>query len=73
MRYPFDIVAHQAAALMDGFLGRFHCVRDRSARALPLWPKDRPGYATLLAFYGFGLEEAGAYAHAEDVSRGRRT
>jgi tetratricopeptide (TPR) repeat protein len=69
MRFPFDIVAHQAAALMDGFLGRFHCVRDRSARALPLWPKDRPGYATLLAFYGFGLEEAGDYAHAEDISR----
>jgi hypothetical protein len=23
MRYPFDIVAHQAAALVDGFLGRF--------------------------------------------------
>jgi tetratricopeptide (TPR) repeat protein len=69
MRYPFDIVAHQAAALMDGFLGRFHCVRDRSARALPLWPKDRPGYPTLLAFYGFGLEEAGDYAHAEDASR----
>src|SRR6516165_9837187 len=49
MRYPFDLVAHQAAALMDGFLGRFHWVRDRSARALPLWSKDQPGYATLLA------------------------
>jgi len=46
MRYPFDLVAHQAAALMDGFLGRFHWVRDRSARALPLWSKDQPGYAT---------------------------
>jgi len=59
MRYPFDIVAHQAAALVDGFLGRFHWVRDRSARALPLWSKDQPGYATMLAFHGFGLEEAG--------------
>ena len=36
MRCPFDLVAHQAAALIDGFLGRFHWVRDRSARALPL-------------------------------------
>src|SRR5262249_7301167 len=29
MRYPFDLVAHQGAALTDGFLGRFHWVRDR--------------------------------------------
>jgi tetratricopeptide (TPR) repeat protein len=69
MRYPFDIVAHQSAALIDGFLGRFPCVRDRSARALPLWSNDRPGYATLLALHGFGLEEAGDYARAEDESR----
>ena len=69
MRYPFDLVAHQAAALADGFLGRFHWVRDRSARALPLWSKNRPGYGTLLAFHGFGAEEAGDYARAEDESR----
>ena len=69
MRYPFDLVAHQAAALMDGFLGRFHWVRDRSARALPLWSKDQPGYGTLLAFHAFGAEEAGDYARAEDESR----
>ena len=36
MHYPFDLVAHQGATLSDGFLGRFHWVRDRSARALPL-------------------------------------
>ncbi len=69
MHYPFDLVAHQAAALIDGFLGRFPLVRDRSARALPLWSKDQPGYGTLLAFHGFGLEEAGDYARAEDRSR----
>src|SRR5215470_4481220 len=69
MRYPLDLVAHQAAALMDGFLGRFHWVRDRSARALPLWPKDQPGCATLLAFHAFGAEEAGDYACAEEESR----
>src|SRR5215469_16713078 len=39
MRYPFDTVAHQGAALTDGFLGRFHCVRDRSARALHFGPR----------------------------------
>jgi tetratricopeptide (TPR) repeat protein len=69
MHYPFDLVAHQGAALIDGFLGRFPWVRDRSARALPLWSKDRPGYGSLLAFHAFGLEEAGDYARAEDESR----
>ena len=69
MRYPFDLVAHQGAALTDGFLGRFHWVRDRSARALPLWSKEQPGYGTLLALHGFGLEEGGDYARAEDESR----
>src|SRR5438094_2821452 len=69
MQYPFDIVAHQAAALSDGFLGRFHRIRDRAARALPLWPKDMPGYGSLLAFHAFGAEEAGDYRRAEDESR----
>ena len=66
MRYPHDLVAHQGAALSDGFLGRFHWVRDRSARALPLWSKDQPGYGTLLAMHAFGSEESGDYARAED-------
>ena len=69
MRCPFDLVAHQGAAVTDGFLGRFHWVRDRSARALPQWSKDRPGYGTMLALHGFGLEEAGDYPRAEDESR----
>jgi tetratricopeptide (TPR) repeat protein len=69
MRYPFDLVAHQAVTLLDGYLGRFRWVRDRTARALPLWSKDQPGYGTILAFHGFGLEEAGDYARAEDESR----
>ena len=69
MSCPFDLVAHQAAALIDGFLGRFDLVRDRAARALPLWSHDREGYGTILALYGFGLEEAGDYARAEAESR----
>ena len=69
MRYPFDLVAHQAVTLLDGYLGRFRWVRDRTARVLPFWSKDMPGYATILAFHGFGLEEAGDYARAEDESR----
>ncbi len=69
MHYPFDLLAHQGAALSDGFLGRFPWVRDRSARALPLWSEDQPGYGTLLAFHAFGSEEAGDYARAEDELR----
>jgi tetratricopeptide (TPR) repeat protein len=69
MHYPFDLVAHQAAMLHDGFLGRFRWVRDRSARALPRWSQEMPGYGTMLAFHGFGCEEAGDYARAEDESR----
>jgi tetratricopeptide (TPR) repeat protein len=69
MRYPFDLVAHQGAAVTDGFLGRFPWVRDRSARALPFWSKEQAGYGTLLAFHAFGLEEAGDYTRAEDESR----
>ena len=69
MHYPFDLVAHQAAMLMDGLMGRFRWVRDRSARALPRWSTDMPGYGTMLAFHGFGCEEAGDYARAEDESR----
>src|SRR5262252_4226879 len=69
MRYPFDLVAHQGAAVTDGFLGRFHWVRNRSARALPQWSKEQPGYGSLLAFHAFGLEEAGDFAKAEDESR----
>ena len=69
MHYPFDLVAHQAAMLMDGYLGRFRWVRDRSNRAMPRWSRDMPSFGTMLAFQGFGHEEAGDYARAEDLSR----
>jgi tetratricopeptide (TPR) repeat protein len=69
MHYPHDLVAHQAAMIMDGFLGRFRFVRDRTARALPRWSGDMPGYGTILAFHGFGCEESGDYARAEEESR----
>ncbi len=69
MSHPFDLVAHMAALQMDGHLGRFGRARDRSARALPRWSKDQPGYGIVLAFYGFGLEESGEYARAEATAR----
>jgi tetratricopeptide (TPR) repeat protein len=69
MSYPRDIVAHMAAAFLDVYLGRTQLERDRVGRALPFWSKDAPGYGILLALHGFGLEEAGDYARAEDESR----
>jgi tetratricopeptide (TPR) repeat protein len=69
MHYPHDLVAHMAAMQMDGHLGRFHLARDRTARALASWSTQRPGWAIIRSFYGFGLEEAGDYAKAEDVAR----
>lgn len=69
METPRDLIGHYAALLLDAFQGRFHCVRDRSARALPAWPHDLPSYGILLAFYGFGLEEAGNYERSEAVGR----
>jgi len=69
MREPHDLFAHFAAMLLDAFQGRFANVRDRSARALPEWSASMPGYGIMLSFYGFGLEEAGDYAKAEDTSR----
>lgn len=69
MRYPYDLMAHQTAMRLDGFLGRFHLTAGRTARALPLWSKERSGYGILYSFYGFGLEELGDYGKAEAVSR----
>ena len=67
--FPHDLVAHQCAMRLDGFLGRFHRTAGRSARSLPFWQKDQASYGVILSFYGFGLEELGDYARAENVAR----
>ncbi len=69
MRYPLDLLAHPVALFLDLYQGRVRWMRDRTARALPLWSKDLPGYGSMLAYHGFGLEETGDYARAEDESR----
>ncbi len=66
---PHDLAGHQCALRLDGYQGRFHREAARVARALPFWSKDEPGYGIMLSFYGFGLEEFGDFAQAEDVSR----
>ena len=35
---------------LDLYQGRVRWMRDRTARALPLWPKDLPGYGAMLAY-----------------------
>ena len=66
---PHDLAGHQCAMRLDGYQGRFHREAARAARALPFWSKDQPNYGIMLSFYGFGLEELGDFAQAEDVSR----
>jgi tetratricopeptide (TPR) repeat protein len=69
MDYPHDLAAHQIAMRFDGFQGRFPHEASRAARALPFWSDDQPGFGIMLSFYGFGLEESGDYAQAEELSR----
>jgi len=66
---PKDLAGHQCALRLDGYQGRFHREVARATRALAFWSKDEPGYGIMLSFYGFGLEEFGDFARAEDVSR----
>lgn len=69
MRYPHDLVGLQVGHLMDFYRANARNIRDRIARILPKWSKDRPGYSILLGMYSFGLEETGDYAQAEAVGR----
>jgi tetratricopeptide (TPR) repeat protein len=49
--------------------GDLRNLRRRVARVLGDWHAQVPGYHAVLAMYAFGLEEAGAYARAEDTAR----
>jgi tetratricopeptide (TPR) repeat protein len=68
--YPRDALALQAGHAIDFFTGDSRMLRDRIARALPLWNSNMPGYHALLGMYAFGLEETGDYKAAE--AHGRR-
>lgn len=69
MEHPLDLLAHLAGFLIDLFLGNTRNLRDRPARALPVWSLSMEGHAALLGFHAFGLEENGAYEQAEEQSR----
>jgi len=56
------------AHALDFRLGNRRMLRDRIARAIRHWDSTMPGYAAILAMHAFGLEENGAYRHAERLA-----
>ncbi|HXV41146.1 MAG TPA: tetratricopeptide repeat protein, partial [Steroidobacteraceae bacterium] len=69
IEHPRDLVAIQAAHVIDFFLGDSLMLRDRVAQALPHWNDHVPGHGYLLGMYAFGLEELANYSRAEDIGR----
>lgn len=68
--HPRDALALQAGHQIDFFTGNARMLRDRIARALPLWDETMPGYHAMLGMHAFGLEETADYKRAE--AEGRR-
>lgn len=68
--YPHDLIALQCGHLLDFYRANARDLRDRIARALPLWSAEIPGYSLLLGMYAFGLEECADYTEAEEYGRG---
>ncbi|RYF91595.1 MAG: tetratricopeptide repeat protein [Caulobacteraceae bacterium] len=66
---PHDIIALQIGQTLDFLRGDSRMLRDRIARALPLWKPDMPGYHAIQGMLAFGLEETGSYARAEAAGR----
>jgi tetratricopeptide (TPR) repeat protein len=67
--HPRDILALQAAHLMDFYRGDALNLRNRVSRVLPYWDRGMPGYAYLLGMHAFGLEECNDYVAAERTGR----
>ena len=69
LAHPRDILALQAAHLMDFFRGDALNLRNRISRVLPAWDRSIPGYAYVLGMHAFGLEECNDYVAAERTGR----
>lgn len=65
MDHPTDVLALQAAHLMDFFRGDALNLRNRVSRVLPSWHEEMPGYSYVLGMHAFGLEEMNQYPQAE--------
>ncbi|WP_344562597.1 tetratricopeptide repeat protein [Streptomyces axinellae] len=68
VRWPCDTLALVVGHQIDYFTGNADRLRDRIAGALSAWDEDDPHYGPLLGMFGFGLEESGQYARAEQVA-----
>jgi len=69
LEHPRDILALQAAHLMDFYRGDALNLRNRVSRVLRAWDRAVPGYAYVLGMHAFGLEECNEYALAERAGR----
>jgi hypothetical protein len=69
VEHPRDIVALQAAHLMDFYRGDALNLRNRVSRVLPAWSASVPGYAYVLGMHAFGYEECNQYPEAERAGR----
>ncbi|NQW10280.1 MAG: tetratricopeptide repeat protein [Alphaproteobacteria bacterium] len=69
VHYPFDLLALSLVHLTDVLLGDIVGQRDSVARVFPLWDESVPGYAFVLGFYSFGLEENRDFFRAEETGR----
>lgn len=66
---PLDILALKLQHFSMFWMGRSEHMRDATARVLPHWGEDVPGFAHVLGMHAFGLEETGSLAAAEKIGR----
>jgi tetratricopeptide (TPR) repeat protein len=67
MEHPRDILALQAAHLVDFNRGDALNLRNRVSRVLPAWGTSTPGYSFVVGMHAFGYEECNQYPEAESA------